>query len=278
MQLLFSVSVVGRFVRPLNRHIDVSCLIWGKFCKPGTQLGQVQSSHLLIQMFRQYIYLLLILARLSLVPELQLSNYLVCEGAGHDKTWVASSTTQVHKTALCQNNDTRVGLREHPAICLRLDGNLLHSRACFKAKHVNLVVKVTNVAHNGIVLHLLHVIHHDNVLVTSGGHKDIRSAHHILEGENWKTLHKGLQGTDWVNLSNYDSCSCNLEGCCTTLPNISISTNNSHLTSNHHICGSHQTIWQRMSASVQVIKLALGNRVIHIDSREQQRSISLHLI
>jgi len=105
---------------------------------------------------------------------------MVCIGERHNKTWVVSCTTKVHQTSLCKNNDATLGVREHPPIGLRLDGNLRNTREIFKALHINLIAKGTNVTNNGIVLHFPHVFQHDDVLVTSGCHKDISIANYIL--------------------------------------------------------------------------------------------------
>lgn len=62
--------------------------------------------------------------------------YLVCKGVGHEKAWVASCTTQVHQTFLSKNNDATVGVREHPPIIMRLEGNLINTHESLKAKHL----------------------------------------------------------------------------------------------------------------------------------------------
>ncbi|RHN42549.1 hypothetical protein MtrunA17_Chr8g0378081 [Medicago truncatula] len=136
---------------------------------------------LLIKMFRQNVNLLLILSRFPLIPQLKLSNDLVGEGAGHHKTRVSSSTTQVHQTTLGQDNDAGVGLGENPPVGLRLDGDALHTRVVLKSRHINFIVKVTNVANNGIVFHFPHVINHDDVLVTGGGNKDVSIRDNIIK-------------------------------------------------------------------------------------------------
>lgn len=116
--------------------------------------------------------------------------YLVHKGARHDKTWVASCTTQVHQFSLYKNNDVTIGFKENPPISLRLDGNFLNTTTSFKAFHINLIVKVTDVTEKGIVLHFLHVIYNDNVHVVCGCQKDINTAKYILNGENMKAFLK----------------------------------------------------------------------------------------
>jgi hypothetical protein len=67
---------VGRLVWALHWDADVVRLGLGELGEPGTQLAQVEGSNLLIQVLREHIHLLLILAAALLLPQLQLSNDL----------------------------------------------------------------------------------------------------------------------------------------------------------------------------------------------------------
>jgi len=250
------VPVVSRLVWTLNRHTDVISLILAKLGELSSKFAKVKCGNLLIKVLGQNINLLLILPTVLLLPQLKLSNDLVGEGAGHHKTGVSCSTSQVHQTTLGQDNDAGVRLREDPPVGLGLDGDALHTGVVLQTQHVNLIVKVTNVANNGIVLHFLHVVNHDDVLVTGGGNKDISLRYNILQGQNLKAFHESLEGTDGINLShNYTSTSL-LQCCSTTLSDITVSSHHSHLPGNHNISSPHQTIGQRMTAPIQVVKLS----------------------
>lgn len=107
--------------------------------------------------------------------------YLVGERAGHDKTGVTSGTSQVEQTPLSQHNDS-MAIRENESVTLRLDVLPLDALPVHQASHVNFIVKVTNVADDGVVLHLGHVGGHDDVLVASGGHEDITGVQAVVKG------------------------------------------------------------------------------------------------
>ncbi len=47
---------------------------------------------------------------------------------------------------------------------------------------------------------------------------------------------------------------------------------------NHHIGGSVNTINQGVTATIDVIKLALGDRVVHVDGREQKLTVAESLV
>ncbi|KAL4857376.1 hypothetical protein ACK3TF_002257 [Chlorella vulgaris] len=81
------------------------------------------STHLLVQVLGQHIHLLLVLAAVALVPQLQLRNHLVGEGARHDKRGVASGTAQVEQAALCQQ-DHAVAIGEDESVDLAQMGSI----------------------------------------------------------------------------------------------------------------------------------------------------------
>ncbi|KAJ0810504.1 hypothetical protein HanPI659440_Chr01g0027711 [Helianthus annuus] len=149
----------------------------------------MKSGNLLIKMLWQHVHLLLVLPGVLLVPQFELGNHLVGERARHHETRVTSGTTQVHETTLGQNNDAGLGFGEDPPVGLGFDGDSLNTGVSFKSKHVDFIVEVTDVADDGVVLHLLHVRNHDDVFVTSGGEHSSRITSDggrsvILGGEN----------------------------------------------------------------------------------------------
>ena len=116
--------------------------------------------------------------------------YLVGERAAHHKGWMSGCTSQVEQTPFSQDNDA-MAVWEHKAVDLRLDVDLFDLRVVFDSGHIDLVVKVSDVADDGVVLHLFHVVCHDDILVTGGGDKDVGGRKDILQRKN---LHFRLQG------------------------------------------------------------------------------------
>ncbi|KAL3829286.1 hypothetical protein ACJIZ3_018088 [Penstemon smallii] len=179
---------MSRLVRTLNRYTNIVSLLLAQLGKLSTKLSEVKSRHFLIQMLRQHINLLLILPTLPFIPKLKLSNNLVRKRTRHHKARVAGSTSQVHQT-------------------LWFDCDSLHTREGLETVHVNLIVKVTNVANNCI---------------------------------NLKTFHESLEGTDGIDFG-YDNTGTSLFQCNgTALSYVSITTYNTDLSGYHHVCGPHQ--------------------------------------
>ena len=108
----------------------------------------MESCHLLIQLLGQQVHIVLVLLVLGAVlQDIQLSQHLVGEGAGHHERWMAGGAAKVHQSARCQDNHT-VAIREHKAVHLWLDVLNLDAREILQVLHGNLVVKVADVAHN----------------------------------------------------------------------------------------------------------------------------------
>jgi len=237
----------------------------------------VETGDLLVEVLGQDVDLALILTRLALIPQLKLSNNLVGERARHDERGVASGATEVEETALSKDDDT-VASGEDELINLRLDVEALDAGVLEETSHVNLVIEVTDVTNDGVVLHLGHLLDHEDVLVTGGGHDDIDLRDHIIEGGNLVTLHAGLKGADGINLSNNDTSTSGLHGLSATLTDITITADDDALTGDHHVSGTHDTIGQRVTATINVIELGLGDRVVDVDGREEEVASLGHLV
>merc|ERR1712124_132258 len=115
---------------------------------------------------------ILVLFLLDILQEIKLRKRLVGERTRHDEGGVASGTAQIQQAATSKNNDT-VAIREFKAIDLGLDVLNLDAWEALKFSHLDFIVKVADVSHDGIVLHLLHVLKPDNVEVTCCCDKDI---------------------------------------------------------------------------------------------------------
>ena len=79
---------------------------------------------------------------------------------------------------------------EPPLSNLWLDVDLLDFSSrehAFQTRHIDFIVEVTDIADDGVVLHLLHVLCGNDIFVTSGGDENIGRIERILHGQNIKT-------------------------------------------------------------------------------------------
>src|SRR5690606_34667887 len=193
--------------------------------------------------------------------QFNLCNGLVRERSRHHKRGVASSTTQVHQTALGQQNDA-LAIRENDVINLRLD---LFPLQIFHRGHVNFIVEVTDIAHDGLIFHAFHVRAVDHVVVTSGSHEDVSLVSGFFHGHNAVAFHRGLQGADRVNFGNPNLGAQGGQCLSTTFTHVTEAANHGDLAGNHHVGSTLDTVYQGLAAAVQVVELGLGHRVVHVD-------------
>eukprot|EP00438_Fugacium_kawagutii_P026114 Skav224742 [mRNA] locus=scaffold3343:99523:100565:+ [translate_table: standard] len=166
---------------------------------------------------------------------------------------MASSAAKIHQSARCQDDHT-MAIRENKSIHLWLDVLNLDAREVLQVLHGDLIVKMSNVAHNGVVLHLLHVIQCDDLEVAGGGSKNVHLAYHFLDRDHLEALHACLQSADGIDLSDQNTSTCTAHGEGAALSDISVACHKSALAANHHIGGAHDAVWQRVSAPVHIIK------------------------
>jgi hypothetical protein len=272
MMCLITVSV--GLVRTVDWDTNVVGLFLGKEGELGSKSVKVQAGDLLVKDLGKDVDLSTgVLGGVLLVPELQLSKDLVCERARHDERWVTSGTSQVKKTSLGEDNNT-ASLNEFEAVDLGLDVDALGG--LHETVHVNFVIEVTNVSDDSVVLHLVHVFGHEDTLVTSGGDEDIAEVEKVAQRQDGETFHAGLKGTDGVNLGNVDDATVGTHGSGATLTDITVSADDGLLSGKHDVSGTHDSIGKRVLASVKVVELGLGHRVVDIDGSEKKVSGLLH--
>src|SRR4029453_2735777 len=62
------------------------------------------------------------------------------------------------------------------------------------------------------------------------------------------------------------------------LADFAVAEHDRHFSAKHDVGGTCQTIWQRVPATVDVVELALGHRIVDVDGGEEQRAGFHHLI
>ena len=137
---------------------------------------------------------------------------------------------------------------------------------------------MADVADDRVVLHLVHVLDGDDVVVTGGRHEDVDVADDIVDCRDLVSLHRGLQGVDRVDLGDDDTATLTLERLRATLAHVAVAGHDGHLAGEHHVGGAADRVDQRVTAAVQVVELALGDRVVDVDRWEEQLPALVHLV
>ncbi len=187
---------------------------------------------------------------------------------------MAGAATQVHQTALGQQDDA-FAIREDDVVNLWLD---FFPLVLLQRGHLNFVVEVTDVADDGLVFHGQHVVVGDHVAVAGGGHENVGLVGGVFHGHDLVAFHGGLQGVDGVDLGHPHLGAQGTQGLGAALAHVAIARHNGHFAGNHHVGGALDAVHQALAAAIQVVKLALGDAVVHVDGTVQQGALGTHLV
>ena len=144
--------------------------------------------------------------------------------------------------------------------------------------HVDFIVKVADVADDSFVFHRIHMLVGDHVFVAGSGHKNVSLVSGVIHGDDFVAFHGGLQRVDRVNLGHPDLGRKRAQRLCRTLTHVTVTSDHADLAGNHHVGGALDRVNQRFAAAVQVVELALGHRIIDVDSAEFQLTACRHFV
>src|SRR5690606_30241999 len=127
-----------------------------------------------------------------------------------------------------------VAVIEGIAVNLRLDGVAL-GVAGVEAVDLDLVVEVADVADQRVVLHSLHVLQGDDVLVAGGGDEDVGLTEHVLDALDLEALHRGLQGVDRIDFGDDDAGALVAQRMRAALANVAVATDDGAFAGDHQV-------------------------------------------
>jgi hypothetical protein len=133
-------------------------------------------------------------------------------------------------------------------------------------------------ANNGVVAHNLEMLANENVTATGGGDEDLTLGSSLLHGDDLVALDSGLEGVDGVNLGDDNTGTHAAESIGTALADITVTGNNGDLAGNHDIGGTLDTIDEGLTATVQVVELGLGDRVVDVDGGNKELALLEHSV
>jgi len=188
---------------------------------------------------------------------------------------VTGGASEVDETTFGEENDVTSVFHE---VSVNLWLDVEHFSVGLQPGGVDFAIEVTDVADDGVVLHLFEVSWGDDVLATGGGDKDVAFGTGEFHGGDFVSFHGGLEGVDRVNFSDQDTGTESTEGLGGSLTDVTVSGNNAAFTGNHDIGGTLDTVEETFTATVQVIELGFGDGVVDIDSWDLQHVLGEHLV
>src|SRR5258708_57059 len=134
-------------------------------------------------------------------PQLRLTDPLISERRRHDEARMCHGIAEIYKPPFRQQDDA-LAVRKLDFVDLRLD---VVPAEILQPGNLNLAVEMTDVAHDGAVFHLAHMVDGDDVEVARRSHEDVGTRGGVFHGGDLVALHGGLQGADRVNLGHHDT-------------------------------------------------------------------------
>ena len=102
---------------------------------------------------------------------------------------------------------------------------------------------MTDICHDGKVLHLLYVLRSDDSLVSGSGDKNVDGLDDRLKLGYLVAIHRGLKSTNRVNFANDNSRTLTAKSFSRTLTYVTVAGNECDLATHENVGGSVQTVW-----------------------------------
>ena len=153
---------------------------------------------------------------------------------------MAGATTEIHQAAFGQQNDA-LSVRENHVVNLRLD---FFPGAFLQRHDIDFIVKVTDVANDGLVFHGSHVRIRDDVFVAGSRYENIALVSGVFHRHHLVAFHGGLQGVDRVNLSDPHLGAQGAQGLGRALAYVAVASHHADLAGNHDVGGALDSVDQ----------------------------------
>ena len=111
----------------------------------------------------------------------------------------------------------------------------------------------------------------DDVLVARRGDDDVRGREDLVERGYLVAVHGGLQRADRVDLGDDDPGALAAQRVGAALADVAVAADHRDLAPDEDVRGAVEAVDQRVPAAVLVVELALGDRVVDVDGREEER-------
>jgi hypothetical protein len=98
------------------------------------------------------------------------------------------------------------------------------------------------------------VLANQDVTASSGGNEDLTLAAGLLHGHDLESRDSSLESVDGINLGDNDASTHAMQSHCASLANITETSNNSDLASNHNIGGTLDTVLKPCQQSHKIMK------------------------
>ena len=181
---------------------------------------------------------------------------------------------EVHEPPF-REQDEALAVRKLDVVHLRLD---VLPGVVAEGLHVDLGIEVADVGEDRVVLHRAHVLDADDPRVAGRGDEDVPERGRLLHGHHPEALHRGLERADGVDLGHPDDRAEGAKGLRAALADVTVAGDDRDLARHHHVRRPLDPVHQRLATAVEVVELALGHRVVHVEGGHPEGAAGRHLV
>ena len=157
---------------------------------------------------------------------------------------------------------------------------------------VHFVVEVADVADHRAFLQRLEHVGVAHVVVAGGGDQHVGGAQQLfvdggfgavvdavfVGADHFKAVHAGLHGADRIDLGDLHDHAFLAQGLGRALAHVAVAHHQRFLAGQQMVGGALDGVVERVTATVLVVVLALGDRVVHVHRRHFQGALLEHLV
>ena len=173
--------------------------------------------------------------------------------------------TEIHQAAFSQDENLFT-ISKCVTVELRFNDFLFDRSVTIQRTHLNFVVKMSNIANDGLVLHTFHILESDDIFIPGSCDINISFRQGLFHRLDFIALHGSLQCTNRIHFRYHYSSAKTAHGLGTAFPNITIAADHNHFSGDHHIGCPFNAIGQWFTVAINIIKFGFGNGIIHIVS------------
>ena len=162
-------------------------------------------------------------------------------------------------------------------ISLMANARILRRRVLLEPSDIDFDIEVTGVSQDRAILHQSKMLSTQYVAISRHGDEDISDLCSLVHRHDAISLHHGIEGLGWIDLSDDDICTETSRSLRNSLTAITESSYDNDLACEQDVGGTEDRIESRLPGAVSIVEHVLGIGVIDRNHRECQSAILRHL-
>ncbi len=192
----------------------------------------------------------LVLVFAGVFPQFDLRQHLIGEGGAHHEAGVACRAAKIDQTPFGEN-DQALAIRKLDFINLRFD---IVPAIVPKRIDLDFAIEMANVADDGAIFHVPHMIQGDDVDIAGRGDENIAIFRGLIEGDDFISFHRRLQRADRIDFRDQDTGALTAKRGRGALADIAIAADNGNLARNHHVRCALDAVHKAFAATIEVVE------------------------